>query len=61
MARGGGVFIDLEDKQEFSFSRGIGVDINNLTEALALWQGLFQALAHGIYEINVYGDSSLII
>lgn len=58
---GGGVLFDPEDILEFSLSLGIGVDTNNIIEALALWQGLYQTLAYGISEVNVFGDSRVII
>ena len=36
-------------------------ETTNIVEALAMWQGLFQACAHGIDDIIVFGDSRLII
>jgi ribonuclease HI len=37
------------------------VETNNVAEALALWQGLNQALHLGITDLTVVGDSRLII
>ena len=35
--------------------------MNNIVEALALWQGLFQMLTHDINDVIVLWDSRLII
>ena len=37
---GAGIFLDLQDQIEFTYSWGIKEDRNNIDEALALWQGL---------------------
>jgi ribonuclease HI len=58
---GGGVLIDLEEIKVLSYSWGIVKDTNNIVEALTLWQGLSQALAMNITELNVFGDSRIII
>ena len=61
MVGGGGVLFYPDGNLEISFSWGLGVDTNSQDEALALWKGLQQALIHGIPEINIFGDSRLII
>jgi len=58
---GGGVLIDPEERKILSYSWGIGKDTNNIAEVLALWQGLSQALAKNITDLNVFGDSHIII
>ena len=46
---------------EFKFAWGLGIDTNNMAEALALWQGLRIAKALGISELIVIGDSKIVI
>jgi ribonuclease HI len=60
-AGGGGVLLSPDETTEFTLSWGIGEDTNNIVEALALWQGLHQALARKVKEVNVFGDSWVII
>jgi ribonuclease HI len=60
-ADGGGVIIDPEEIKVLSYSWGIDKDINNIVEALALWQGLSQAQFRNITDLNVFGDSHIII
>jgi ribonuclease HI len=60
-AGGGGVLLDPEEIKVFSYSWGIDEDTNNIAEALALWQGLSQALARNITDLNVFGDSRIVI
>jgi len=55
------VLIDLEGIKVLSYSWGIDEDTNNIAEALALSQGLSQALAKNITDLNVFGDSHIII
>ena len=43
------------------YSWGINEDTNNITKALSLSQGLSQALAKNIIDLNVFGDSRIII
>jgi len=50
-----------EGDVNFTYSWNLGTDSNNMAEALALWQGLNQALLHGIQVLTVVGDSKLII
>ena len=46
---------------EFKFSWGLGIDTNNMAEALALWQGLRIVVELGIFELIVIGDSRVVI
>ena len=58
---GGGILLNSNEILELSYSLGIGEDTNNIEEALALWKGLYQAKAMNITEINVFGDSWIVI
>jgi ribonuclease HI len=60
-AGGGGVLYGPEGDMKITYSWNLGIDSNNMAEALALWQGLNQAIIHGIQELTVVGDSKLII
>jgi ribonuclease HI len=60
-AGGGGVIIDREEIKVLSYSWGIDKNTNNIVEALALWQGLSQAQIMNITDLNVFGDSRIII
>ena len=53
---GGGILLKPDEILELSYSWGIGEDTNSIMEALALWQGLYQAK-----EINVFGYSLIVI
>ena len=46
---------------EFKFASGLGIDTNNMAEALALWQGMRIAKTLGISELTVIGDSRIAI
>ena len=46
---------------EFKFAWGLGINTNNMAKALALWQGLRIAVALGITELIVIGDSRVVI
>ena len=46
---------------ESKFSWGLGIDTNNMAEALALWQGLRIARELGISNLIVIGDSRVVI
>ena len=59
MARGGAVFLSLDEILELSYSWGIFENSNNIAEALMLWQGLYQAKARNITELNVFRDSQI--
>jgi ribonuclease HI len=60
-ASGGGVLIDPKEIKVLSYSWGIDKDTNNIAEALALWKGLSQAQIMNITDLNVFGDSCIII
>jgi len=53
--------MDPDGLTELSYSWGLGVNTNNTTEALTLWQGLNQALRLNVQDLVVIGDSRLII
>ena len=46
---------------EFKFAWGLGIDTNNMAEALALWQGLRIAGELGISDLIIIGDSRVVI
>ena len=60
-AGGGRVFFTRDGLLDIKFTSGLGIDSNNMTEALALWQGLRIAKEMGISKLNVIGDSIIII
>jgi hypothetical protein len=60
-AGGGGGLFDPKGNLIWKFSWGLGVETNNVAEALALWKGLNQASHLGITYLTVVGDSRLII
>ena len=60
-AGGGGVIFDPDGDLNLTYSWNLGIESNNMAEALALWQGLNQALLCGIQDLTVIGDSKLII
>ena len=55
------MLIDPKEIKVLSYSWGIGEDTNNVAEALSLWKGISQALAKNITDLNVFGDSRVII
>ena len=59
--RGGGVYFILDDIIETTFSWGLGIETNNIVEALALWQGLVIAKNKGVTRLTVLGDSRIVI
>ena len=60
-AGGGGVIFGPNGNLNLTYSWNLGIDSNNMAEALALWQGLNQALFHGIQDLTIMGVSKLII
>ena len=58
---GGKVLFTPDDITETTFSWGLGIDTNNIAEALALWQGLLIAKNKGITRLHVLGDSRIVI
>ena len=59
--QGGGVIFTPEGQKEIIFSSELGMETNNIAEALALWQGLLIAKNQGIIELIALGDSRIII
>ena len=47
-AGGVGALFGPDRDLNFTYSWNLGIDSNNMAEALALWQGLNEALLHGI-------------
>jgi ribonuclease HI len=58
---GGGVLVAPDGKLELSYAWGLGEESNNQAKALALWQGLNQAISKQVNELVIIGDSKLII
>jgi ribonuclease HI len=46
---------------KLSFAWAFGTETNNRAEALALWQGLIQAIIHSVQDLVIIGDSRIII
>jgi ribonuclease HI len=61
VAGGGGVLLNPDGQLELSYAWGLGVETNNRAEALALWQGLNQAISKKVKDLVIIGDSKLII
>eukprot|EP00253_Pinus_taeda_P006677 PITA_06677 len=61
VAGSGGVLLSPGGFPEMRFHWGLGIETNNRAEALALWQGLTQAIKRNILSLAVFGDSRLII
>ena len=61
IAGGGGVLLGPDGSDVLRFAWGLGKESNNRAEALALWQGLNQAIKGKFLSISVFGDSRLII
>ena len=61
MAGGRGVLFDPGGHLNLSYAWNLGSDTNNMAEALALWQGLSQAIRLSVQELTVVGDSRMII
>jgi ribonuclease HI len=61
VARGGGILVGPNGLLEIRFAWGLGIETNNIAEALALWQWLNQAILHNIRDLVIIGDSRLII
>ena len=60
-AGGGGVLFGPDGNLKFIYSWNLGNESNNMAKALALWQGLNQALSQNIQDLSIVGDSRLII
>jgi ribonuclease HI len=61
LAGGGRILVSPTGLLELNFSWGIGIEMNNKAEALALCQGLNQAINHNIQDLVIIRDSRLII
>ena len=61
VAGGGEVLINPDGQMETNFSWGLGIETNNISKALALWQGLLISKNQRISDITVLGDSRIII
>ena len=59
--QGGEVILSPDANEELSYSWGLGIESNNMAEALALCQGIILATGHDIRDIVVIGDSRLVI
>jgi ribonuclease HI len=60
-AGGGGIISNPTGNIILRYAWGLGIEPNNKAEALALWQGLTQALSLNIRDLIVIGDSRLLI
>jgi len=60
-AGGGGVLYGPDGEMKLSYSWNLGTESNNVAEALALWQGLNQAIIQRMQDLTVVGDSKLVI
>jgi ribonuclease HI len=58
---GGGILVSPTGLTNLSFAWGLGIETNNRAEALALWQGLNQAITHNVWDLVILGDSRIII
>jgi ribonuclease HI len=61
LAGAGGVLVNPDGNPNFIFSWGLETETNNKAEALALWQGLHQAIKNNIQDLVIIGDSRLSI
>jgi ribonuclease HI len=61
VAGGGGVLVSPNGLLEITYAWGLGTETNNRAEALALWQGLTQAINQNVQDLVIIGDSRLII
>jgi ribonuclease HI len=61
VAGGGGVLVNPNGQLELSYAWGLGAETNNRAEALALWQGLNQAISKNVQDLVIIGDSRIII
>jgi len=60
-AGGGGIISNPIGNIILRYAWGLGIDSNNKAKALALWQGLTQALILNLQDLIVVGDSKIII
>ena len=58
---GVGGFLFLKDNHSFSFKAALGIGTNNWAEMYALWLLMRLASEKGINQLQVLGDSNLIL
>eukprot|EP00253_Pinus_taeda_P026904 PITA_26904 len=61
VAGSGGILLSPGGLLEMRFHWGLGIESKNRAKALALWQGLNQAIKRNISSLVVFGDSRIII
>jgi ribonuclease HI len=61
LAGGGGILESPTRSMKLRFTWGLKTETNNRAEALALWQGLIQAIIHSIQDLVIIGDSRIVI
>ena len=57
----GGVIIDPQNKEYYVYNQYIGKQTNNVAEYLGLFEGLRICQAFDIKNVEIYGDSKLVI
>lgn len=58
---GGGIIIHKSDQHYYKIKAGLGMGTNNFAELITLIHLLHFALGHNISNINIFGDSKIII
>ena len=61
LASAGGAIFLANGNMLSKYAWGLGIDSNNVAEFCGLWKGLRIALAKGIGNLSVFGDSQLLI
>jgi ribonuclease HI len=61
LAGGGGILEIPTGSMKLSSTWGLRTETNNRVEALALWQGIIQAISHNIQDLVIIGDSRIVI
>jgi ribonuclease HI len=61
VAGGGGILVSPNGLLEITYAWGLGIETNNRAKALALWQGLTEAINQNVQDLVIVGDSRLII
>ena len=57
----GGVIYDSLKEEKINYNKSIGIATNNYAEYQALLVGIKVCIKYDIKEVNVYGDSKLVI
>lgn len=57
----GGVIYDSNKEEKINYKKAIGVETNNYAEYQAMLAGIKICIKYNIKEVNVYGDSKLVI